>query len=166
MPDLFFLRSFSASQELFEQGYLEPLDDLPGLRDNFDPVMLAPWRTKEGIPYGGEPLHVTLGTTVLPDLSPGSSMVRFWVRDNGKGLTPEEQAKLFTPFTRLHHIQAQGHGLGLSIVQRIVEKLDGQVGVESPPLTSQHLEDETDLTTQGSLFWFTLPLVVEDRSIA
>ena len=51
-PDLFFLRSFSASQELFEQGYLKPLDDLPGLRDNFDPVMLAPWRTKEGIPYG------------------------------------------------------------------------------------------------------------------
>ena len=116
--------------------------------------------------YGGEPPHVTLGATVLPDLSPGSSMVRFWVRDNGKGLAPEEQARLFTPFTRLHHIQAQGHGLGLSIVQRIVEKLGGQVGVESPPLTSQNLEDETDLTNQGSLFWFTLPLVVEGRSIA
>jgi len=109
--------------------------------------------------YGGEPPHVTLGATVLPDLSPGSSMVRFWVRDNGKGLAPEEQARVFTPFTRLHHIQAQGHGLGLSIVQRIVEKLGGQVGVESPPLTSQHSEDETDLTNQGSLFWFTLPLV-------
>jgi signal transduction histidine kinase len=74
-------------------------------------------------------------------------MVRFWVRDNGPGLAPEEQAQLFTPFTRLGQVRAKGHGLGLSIARRIVEKLDGQVGVESE-------------VGRGSTFSFTLPGVV------
>jgi signal transduction histidine kinase len=51
---------------------------------------------------------------------------------------------LFTPFTRLNQVRAKGHGLGLSIVRRIVEKLGGQVGVESQ-------------IGQGSSFFFTLP---------
>jgi two-component system sensor histidine kinase/response regulator len=71
-------------------------------------------------------------------------MVRFWVRDNGPGLTPDEQARLFTPFTRLDRIRAKGHGLGLSIVRRIVEKMGGQVDVESE-------------AGKGSRFSFTLP---------
>jgi signal transduction histidine kinase len=66
------------------------------------------------------------------------------VRDNGPGLRPEEQARLYAPFERLHQVRAEGHGLGLSIVRRIVEKLGGQVGVEST-------------SGQGSLFYFTLP---------
>jgi signal transduction histidine kinase len=70
--------------------------------------------------------------------------VRFWVRDHGSGLTAEEQAHLFTPFTRLSQVGTKGHGLGLSIVRRIVEKLGGAVGVEST-------------VGEGSLFWFTLP---------
>ncbi|MBN1890177.1 MAG: PAS domain-containing sensor histidine kinase [Thermoflexales bacterium] len=69
--------------------------------------------------------------------------VRFWVRDNGPGLTPEEQARLFTPFTRLEQAQVKGYGLGLSIVRRIVSKLGGYVGVESQP-------------GQGSQFFFAL----------
>jgi two-component system sensor histidine kinase/response regulator len=71
-------------------------------------------------------------------------MVRFWVKDNGPGIPPEAQARLFTPFTRLDQARARGHGLGLSIVRRIVEKLGGQAGVESA-------------AGQGSLFYFTLP---------
>ena len=91
------------------------------------------------IKYGGQPPRVTLGAEVQPD-----GMVRFWVRDNGHGLSPEEQARLFTPFTRLDQVRAKGHGLGLSIVRRIVVKLGGQVGVESQ-------------IGQGSSFFFTLP---------
>jgi signal transduction histidine kinase len=50
---------------------------------------------------------------------------------------------LFRSFERLDQVRAKGHGLGLSIVRRIVEKLDGEVGVESA-------------VGQGSVFWFTL----------
>ncbi|MEJ2210037.1 MAG: histidine kinase N-terminal 7TM domain-containing protein [Anaerolineae bacterium] len=74
----------------------------------------------------------------------GDGYVRFWVRDNGPGLTPEEQALLFSEFTRLAETRARGYGLGLAIVRRIIEKLGGQVGVESQ-------------RGQGSTFWFTLP---------
>ncbi len=91
--------------------------------------------------YGGLSPHVELGATPQPD-----GMVRFWVRDSGPGLTPEDLARLFNPFTRLSRIRASGHGLGLSIVRRIVEKLGGQVGAESQ-------------AGQGSLFFFTLPAV-------
>ncbi len=50
--DLFFLRSFSTSQKLFEQGYVEPLENMPGLRENFTPSMLAPWATEDNELYG------------------------------------------------------------------------------------------------------------------
>ena len=110
--------------------------------------------------YGGQPPRVELGAdplSILPrsrEGGEGGGMVRFWVRDNGQGLTPEDQARLFTPFTRLDQARAKGHGLGLSIVRRIVEKLGGQVGVESDGVPGQ-----------GSTFFFTLPGVVsESRS--
>ena len=91
------------------------------------------------IKYGGHPPRIECGAT------PGADgMVRFWVRDNGPGLTPEEQSRLFAPFERLQNVRAQGHGLGLSIVRHIVEKLGGQVGTESE-------------MGRGSLFYFTLP---------
>jgi signal transduction histidine kinase len=91
-----------------------------------------------GIKYGGRPPRLQLGAA--PD---SADSIRFWVRDNGPGLTPEEQAQLFKPFTRLSRARATGHGLGLSIVRHIVEKLGGQVGIES-------------VVGQGSLFFFTL----------
>jgi len=98
-----------------------------------------------GIKYGGEPPRLELGAE-----APSPGWVRFWVRDNGHGLSPEDQARLFTPFTRLEQVRARGHGLGLSIVRRIVEKLGGQVGVESQ-------------IGRGSTFFFTLPGAEPDR---
>ena len=91
--------------------------------------------------YGGQPPRIEVGGSAT-----GNGSVRFWVRDNGPGLTPEEQAKLFTQFTQLAKVRAEGHGLGLSIVRRIVEKLGGKVSVES----------EVGL---GSEFSFTLPRI-------
>jgi two-component system sensor histidine kinase/response regulator len=91
--------------------------------------------------YGGKPPQVELGADLQSD-----RMVRFWIRDNGAGIPADAQTRLFTPYTRLDRTRAPGHGLGLSIVRRIVEKLGGQVGVQST-------------VGQGSLFSFTLPLV-------
>ena len=91
-----------------------------------------------GIRHGGRPPRVELGA----DRAPG--MVRFWVRDNGPGLTPGEQVRLFTPPGRHDPAPNVRYGFELALVQRIVEKLGGEVGVESE-------------VGQGSLFFFTLP---------
>lgn len=92
--------------------------------------------------YGGRPPRLDLGAGSTDD------QVRFWVRDNGPGLSPDQQAKLFTPFTRLHQARATGQGLGLSIVRRIMEKLGGEAWVESAP-------------GRGSTFGFTFPRAPE-----
>ena len=76
--------------------------------------------------------------------SMNGSMVRYEICDNGLGIKPADQSKLFDMFTRFHRQEASGTGLGLPIVQRIVRKLGGEVGVESEP-------------GRGSTFWFTLP---------
>ena len=70
--------------------------------------------------------------------------VRYEVEDNGIGIAPDHQEHLFELFSRVTPEQAPGSGLGLSIVQRIVTKLGGTVGVVST-------------VGDGSTFWFTLP---------
>jgi signal transduction histidine kinase len=91
------------------------------------------------IKYGGVPPHAELGASLQPD-----GMIRFWLRDHGAGLSADDQAQLFTPFTNIACASPSGHGLGLSIVHRIVEKLGGQAGCESE-------------LGKGCLFFFTLP---------
>jgi signal transduction histidine kinase len=110
----------------------------------------APWvevvwanYMSNAIKYGGNPPRMTLGADVRENQEDSPPMVRFWVQDYGAGLTSEEQAKLFKPFAKLDK-REEGYGLGLSIVWRIVEKLGGEVGVESQ-------------VGQGSKFFFTLP---------
>ncbi len=105
----------------------------------------APWIEEvwmnylsNGLKYGGRPPRLELGSTPQPN-----GLIRFWVLDNGPGITPQEQATLFTEFTRLNQVRLEGHGLGLSIVRRIIEKVGGQVGVESQ-------------VGQGSTFYFCL----------
>ncbi len=111
-------------------------------------VGYAPWVEEiwanylsNGLKYGGKPPRLHLGATLEQN-----GMIRFWVRDNGPGLPAEAQARLFAEFTRLNEVRAQGHGLGLSIVRRIVDRLGGQAGVESD-----------NVPGQGCTFYFTLP---------
>jgi signal transduction histidine kinase len=107
----------------------------------------APWIEEiwmnyisNAIKYGGRTPVIELDARMMPD-----GTAQFRVRDNGQGISRQDQEKLFNQFERLDTMRAEGHGLGLSIVRRIVEKLGGEVGVESE-------------IGQGSTFYFTLPL--------
>lgn len=72
-------------------------------------------------------------------------VVRVWVEDNGIGIDPAYQKKIFGPFERLHtNKQYTGTGIGLAIVQKGVERMGGKVGLESEP-------------GKGSRFWIDLP---------
>lgn len=115
----------------------------------------APWIEEvwanylsNAIKYGGTPPRLQLGASVLdgPSSTNGHTFVRFWVRDNGDGIAQAQQTRLFIPFERLDQVRVKGYGLGLSIVQRIMERLDGRAGVQSAGEPGQ-----------GSLFYFDLP---------
>jgi len=91
--------------------------------------------------------------------SPGGSQVRvsakmqpgylvIGVSDQGRGLSPHEQSRVFGPFQRLEHArpdEAQGIGLGLLVCRRLVEAHGGRIWVDSK-------------LGKGSTFYFTLPL--------
>ena len=113
-------------------------------------VGYAPWLTQvwvnyisNALKYGGLRPQITLGSARSAD----GRMVRFWVKDNGPGLDADSQRSMFVPFTRVAKVSATSHGLGLSIVRRIMEKLGGTVGVESQ-------------LGAGALFWFELPVEI------
>lgn len=74
-----------------------------------------------------------------------NGVVRLWVEDNGVGIHPRDQKRIFDIFTQVHGSTAyQGTGIGLSIVRKAVNRMGGRVGVES------------DLG-KGSRFWIELP---------
>jgi PAS domain S-box-containing protein len=73
-------------------------------------------------------------------------MVRLWIVDNGIGIDPQYQSRLFQVFERLHDRQQyEGTGIGLAIVRKAVDKMGGCCGVESDG-------------SNGSRFWIELPL--------
>ncbi|NTV63306.1 MAG: response regulator, partial [Oscillochloris sp.] len=85
--------------------------------------------------------------SLLVDIRPATSSICFRVRDTGIGITPDDQARLFQPFTQIesnlqrHH---EGTGLGLALVRRLANLHGGSVGIESA-------------LGQGSCFTITLP---------
>lgn len=92
----------------------------------------APWveevmanYVSNALKYGGEPPVIELGADEGPDF------IDFWVRDNGPGIPADMQESLFEQFTRIDQTRAEGHGLGLSIVKRIADRLGGSVFVRT-----------------------------------
>jgi len=112
----------------------------------------APWvgevwvnLLSNALKYGGSPPRLELGATAE------GTQVRFWVRDNGQPLSEEQRRSVFIPFTRLHQERAEGHGLGLATVQRIVSRLGGRIAVQPA-------------AREGNEFSFTLPSADAGRS--
>jgi PAS domain S-box-containing protein len=109
----------------------------------------GPWVEEVWVNYLSNAIKYGRTPGVVPCIELGFDkqpirFIRFWVRDWGPGIPEEEQADLFTAFGAHSKVRATGHGLGLSIVRMIVEKMGGQIGVDSAP-------------GKGSTFYFTLP---------
>ena len=90
------------------------------------------------------------GGWVLLTALPYDDVVRFIVRDTGKGIPAERQREIFEPFNRLgvELTQEEGSGIGLTISRRLVQAMDGKIGFES-------------FVGQGSKFWVELPMANE-----
>jgi signal transduction histidine kinase len=84
--------------------------------------------------------------------TPAAAFVRVWVEDNGIGVATEAQERIFAMFQRMHHeSEYPGTGVGLAIVRKAVERMNGRVGLESEP-------------GHGSKFWLELPQPAEAQN--
>ena len=89
------------------------------------------------------------GVAVIVEPGERDNEVRFIVRDTGIGLKPDDQARIFHEFEQADSSPTRkfgGTGLGLAISRRIVERMDGRIGVDSAP-------------GRGASFTVTLPLL-------
>ncbi len=83
-----------------------------------------------------------------------NGIVRLWIIDNGIGIAPEYQKKIFEVFERLHSSEEYpGIGLGLAIVKRGVQRMNGSIGLLSE-------------VGEGSRFWIELPAAADGRENA
>lgn len=102
--------------------------------------------TKEG--------GITLRISNKKEIKKGKILLQFEVEDTGIGIQKQQLNKLFESFIQLDLSASkvyQGTGLGLAIAKKLVEMMGGDIGVESE-------------WTQGSTFWFSLPIEVpEDK---
>ncbi len=120
----------------------------------YAPWVEAVWQRyiRNAIEHGHPAPHVELGAqgpalvgARAQQVSSGAPGIRFWVRDNGPGIPLVDETKVFVPLTQLDSVGNSGtYDLGLSVIQRAVARMGGQVGVESQ-------------SGLGSTFYFTLP---------
>lgn len=90
------------------------------------------------VPPGAEP-------SVRIWAEPRDGRVRLWVEDEGIGIAPEHQERIFDVFERLHGADTYpGAGIGLAVVRKGMERMGGSAGVESEP-------------GRGARFWIELP---------
>ena len=91
------------------------------------------------------------GEEILLQVKQHDGSVRFSVIDQGPGIAPEHQARIFDRFFRIPGSDSSGAGLGLAIAKEIVASHGGNVGVNSTPGT-------------GSEFYFDLPVATKPVS--
>lgn len=173
LNDVLDLSKIEAGRLAIERGAVDPGELLAETEALFSTnaqdkgiVLTCRWHGASGRRYEGDSLRLrqmlsNLVSNALKFTDAGSvtveasetaaeneqTLLRFVVADTGIGISPDQQGRLFQPFSQLDDSRTRQHGgtgLGLSIVKNLAGLMGGEVGVESVP-------------GQGSRFWFTVP---------
>jgi light-regulated signal transduction histidine kinase (bacteriophytochrome) len=130
----------SAEEEITERSAIVTHDPLPRVCGDFETLAkVLHHLIKNAVEYSG---------TSSPRIHISSRREdREWVfsvQDNGPGIDPAFQGRLFRPFKRLHGKEYPGNGLGLAFCKRAIQSHGGRIWMDSTP-------------GAGSTFYFTLP---------
>jgi light-regulated signal transduction histidine kinase (bacteriophytochrome) len=130
----------STDKQMTERSAMVTHDPLPAVTGDFETLTkVLHHLIGNAIEYCGTPsprVHISSGRV-------DSDWV-FSVADNGPGIDPAFQARIFGVFKRLHGKEHPGNGLGLAFCKKAIEWHGGRIWMESTPGT-------------GSTFYFTLP---------
>ena len=141
------------------QGMIEPQAQKRGISVAFPPFEIAhfvkadPTRVKQvliNLLSNAIKYNKVNGTVVVDYIETTPECIRIRVTDVGEGLSPDKLAQVFQPFNRLgkEFSGEEGTGIGLALCKRLVEMMQGAIGVEST-------------IGEGCMFWFELNLVAE-----
>ena len=105
------------------------------------------------VKYNRQGGSITIKTETRPPDDKGIVFIRFAVTDTGLGIPADSIPKLFVPFERIgaEKTQIEGTGLGLAVVKKIMDAMEGTVGVES-------------IVGEGSTFWIELTMTEQQIS--
>ena len=130
----------STERLIAERSAIVTHDPLPAVIGDFEILSkVLHHLVRNAIEYSGAPsprVHISCKREDLECV--------FSVRDNGPGIDPAFQGRLFAPFKRLHGKEYPGNGLGLAFCRKAIEWQGGRMWMESAP-------------GAGSTFYFTLP---------
>ena len=133
-------------KQIMERAAIVTHDPLPAVTGDFEILAkVLHHLIRNAIQYCGTPSPRVHVSSRREDLQ--------WVfsaRDNGPGIDPAFQGRIFRVFTRLHGKEHPGNGLGLAFCRKAVEQHGGRMWMESTP-------------GAGSTFYFALPAAIADN---
>ncbi|MEI7502366.1 MAG: ATP-binding protein, partial [Paludibacter sp.] len=99
------------------------------------------------VKYNREGGSITVKTKLIQQNEAGMDLVRISITDTGLGIDQDQIEKLFVPFERIgaEKTQTEGTGLGLAVVKKLMDAMEGQIGIDST-------------VDVGTTFWVELPL--------
>jgi light-regulated signal transduction histidine kinase (bacteriophytochrome) len=134
-----------ADKQLTERGAVATHDPLPQVCGNFEILTKVLYHLiRNGVEFCEAPsprIHISCAREVCEWV--------FSVQDNGPGIDPEFQGRLFGAFKRLHGKEHPGNGLGLAFCKKVIERYGGRMWLDATPGV-------------GSIFYFTMAPADDD----
>jgi len=105
------------------------------------------------VKYNKEGGSITVNTSLMPQNNANDIVVRVSISDTGLGIESESIPKLFVPFERIgaEKTKTEGTGLGLAVVKKLMDAMEGRIGIDS-------------IVGEGSTFWIELPFTENEKS--